>query len=303
MFAQMVELQLQLFFLMFVGFLLQKLGVIAAEARQTLSNLLINVVIPCNIVCSFVEDPDIFSVQLLQNCLIALLISAAIQIIATLGSRLLFLGFPQEQARVMTYGMIVSNSSFIGIPVAESVLGSMGVLYTSIFQIPIRLTMWTAGLSLFTKTEKHTAIRQLITHPCILAVGAGMILMLLPVQLPSFLSGGLQSISRCSTAISMMVIGSILAEVSGTKLLNKAALYFCFWRLIGFTVLAICALQILKVDSLVRSVAVIMTGMPAGSLTAILAEQYDQNAEFAAGLVFWSTLLSMVTIPILSLFL
>ena len=55
---------------------------------------------------------------------------------------------------MLAYGIICSNSSFIGIPVIESLYNSLGVMYTSIFQMPIRFTMWSAGLSLFTVVDK-----------------------------------------------------------------------------------------------------------------------------------------------------
>ena len=60
-------------------------------------------------------------------------------------------------------------------------------------------------------------------------------------------------------------------------------------------------LRLLGVDPIVRGVVVLISGMPAGSTTAILASKYDGDAEFASRMVFVSTLASIVTLPLLCL--
>lgn len=60
------------------------------------------------------------------------------------------------------------------------------------FQIPVRLTMWSSGLALFTHVNRREAYKKLVKHPCIIAVFAGMLLMMLEVRFPVFLENTLR---------------------------------------------------------------------------------------------------------------
>ncbi len=295
---KMLNLQIMLFMLMAIGIIVKKVGIITTENRKSFSNLLINVVLPCNIVSSFTSDINVSS-DLFKNCVLAITLSAIIQIFVTYTNKILFRKVKAERKNVMSYGMICSNSSFIGLPVANELYGNMGVLYTSIFQIPIRFTMWTAGLALFCDVDKKAAFKKLVKHPCIIAIFIGFFLMLIPIQLPEFASDTINSISKCTTPLSMFVIGAILADADIKTMFSKDILYFTFYRLLGLPLLIWFVLIPFHLDKILVSVCVIMSGMPAGSTTSILADQYGGDSMFASQMTFVSTLLSIITIPIL----
>ena len=285
-----------------VGIIVKKAGIITTENRKSFSNLLINVVLPCNIVSSFMSGIEI-SQNLLKNCVLSVLLSAVIQLAVTYANRFIFRKSKPERKNVMSYGMICSNSSFIGLPVADELYGDMGVLYTSIFQIPVRFTMWTAGLALFTDVDRKSAFKKLAKHPCIIAIFVGFFLMILPFSLPGVISDIINSISKCTTPLSMFVIGAILADADIKTMFSKDVLYFTFWRLIGLPLLVWVILMPFRLDRLLVSICVIMSGMPAGSTTSILADQYGGDSMFASQMTFVSTLLSIITIPLFGLLL
>lgn len=293
----MLNLQLMLFTLIIIGILLSKLQIITPANRKKMSDLLIYIILPCNIINSFLSDLNITD-AFFKNCILAVVISALAQVFAIYSSKLFFIKYKKEQKNVCSYGLICSNSSFIGLPVAESLYGSLGVLYTSVFQIPVRFTMWSAGLTLFTDTDTKSAAKKLVTHPCILAVFLGFFLLLAPVELPTFIANTISSISGCTTPLSMFVIGAILADADIKTLFNKHTIYFSFLRLIVFPAIVYLLLLPWNLDSLLVNICVIMTGMPAGSTTSILADQYGCDAAFAAQIIFVSTLLSILTIPV-----
>ena len=299
-FSQMLGLQLQLFILILVGILLKKIGLIDVKGRKMLSDLLIDVILPCSIVASFLSGIDT-SPEFAKNCPLALVICTVIQAAVIFLNRFLFGRFPTNQRSPMAYGLICSNSSFIGLPVVEALYGSMGVVYGSVFQIPIRFTMWSAGLSLFTSVDRKDAIKKLAVHPCILSVFIGLALMLLPVSLPGFALDTINALGRCTIPVSMLVIGSILADADIRTMFSGPILYFTLLRLIVAPLAVYGILSLLRVDPLLLAISVIMTGMPAGSTTSILADKYDCDSVFAAQLVFTSTLLSMVTMPLICL--
>lgn len=297
-FLKMLTLQSQLFILILLGILMAKTGVINGSGRKCLSALLIDLILPCNIVNSFLGGAAV-TADFMRNCLYAFCIGAVIQIAAMLGSRVLFHRFERAKSSVLSYGMICSNSSFIGLPVAEALYGGMGVMYTSIFQIPIRFTMWTAGLSLFTNVERKEALKKLALHPCIIAIFIGLALMVLPTELPSFVMETVSALSRCCIPVSMLVIGSILAGADIRSLFDPKVLWFCFLRLVAFPMVVYGTLYFLSIDPMLKSISVLMTGMPAGSTTSILAEQYGCDSLFASRIVFASTLFSVATLPLL----
>ena len=301
-FLNMLNLQLMLFLLIIVGIVLRKKGIIDDNSKKTISDMLINVILPCNIIESFLCKINI-TASFFKSCIYAVIISLAIQLFATYISKVLFKRYPLEEKNVMSYGMICSNSSFIGLPIANCLYGSMGVLYTSIFQIPIRFTMWTAGLALFTSVNKKDAFKKLITHPCIVSIFIGFILIVCTIKLPTFVSNTISGISKCNVPVSMFIIGSLLADANIKTLFSKKVLYFTSLRLVLFPLLVYIVLKPFNLDPLLVSIAVILTGMPAGSTTSILAEKYDCDSMFASQIIFVSTLFSIITIPLISLLL
>lgn len=299
-FSEMLSLQLMLFVLILVGILVRRCGLLTESGCKMLSSLLINVILPCNIVHAFMSGAEV-GADFAGNCFLMVGLSVIIQILAAVGNRFLFRRFPREKSSVLSYGMLCSNSSFVGLPIAEVLFGDIGVMYTSVFQIPIRFIMWTAGLSLFTDISRRDAVKKLIRHPCIIAVFVGLLLMVLPVELPGFIDDSVTALSRCTTPVSMLVIGSILAYAPIKSLFSAPVLYFSFLRLVAFPLLVYVLLLPFGMDRLLVDICLLMTAMPAGSSTSILANQYGCDAEFASEIIFTSTLFSIVTIPLISL--
>lgn len=299
-FGKVLNQQLVLLLLVLVGLIVKKLRILNRESEKAVSSLLVNVLLPCNIIQSFLGEITI-SAEFVKSCILAILIAACIQIVSVFAGKLLFHHFPQEKQAILRYGLICSNSSFVGMPIAETLYGSLGVLYTSLFQIPIRFTMWTAGLSLFTNVNKKDAFKKLATHPCIVSIFIGIVLMLTRAELPKFLGDTVYSISKTTVSISMITVGSIMADADVKSLFSKSILYYTAVRLIAFPLLVYGALKLLHTEALLVNIAVIMTAMPAGASTSILAEKYDGDAQYAAQLTFVSTLCSIVTIPVISL--
>ncbi len=300
LFTQMIQLQMQILLMLGIGFFLRKKEIVTVEIRKGLSALLINVVLPCTVILSFMND-SIVNSDLLMTCLLAVVISAIIQTVSIIASKFLFNRYEKMDANVLIYGMIVSNSAFIGIPIIQSIYGSEAVMFASVFQIPIIVTMWTIGLALFKPIDHKHALKSVIRNPSVVAVLIGFIIMLTGIKFPIFITKTISSIASCTTAISMFVVGSVLADIEWNNLLDKKVLFFCSIRLIAYPFIVFIVLTFVNAPTLIKAIAVIMTGMPAGSTAAILAEQYGCDAKFAAKLILVSTALSVITIPILCL--
>ena len=296
----MLQTQLTLLIIVAVGFGVTKAGIFSQKTRADVTNIVIYVILPCNIFSSFHKG---LSAETLRQCAVVLFAALGLQLLYIVLNRLLYIKFPLERRVVIQYATIVNNASFMGLPVIGSVFGPIGVLYGSIVLIPMRIFMWTAGLSLFTKTDNKQRIKLLATHPCIWAVIFGFAFAFTPVELPEFLSSAIVAVGSCTMALSMIVVGSILSEVDLKHILDKDCFYYSIIRLIIVPAIVFGTLTLLNVDPTTNGVVVLSSAMPAAVTTAMLAEKYNQDYAFASKTIFTSTILSLVTLPIIAVLL
>lgn len=296
----MFNMQGMLFLLILAGIYARKKGIITSQNRKKFTDLIIEIILPCNIVNSFLID---WSYQILMNCLTVFIAAVTAQIIYVVLSKLLFKKSEKDRQPVLRYAIICSNAGFLGNPIVESVFGSQGLLFASVALIPLRFAMWSSGLRLFTVTNGKSTVRKLMTHPCIIAVFIGFFLMLSQIRLPVFVLKTLSGIGGSNTAISMIVIGSILADIHVKEIMDIELFRFSLIRLIAIPAGIFVIMKLLDMDSLVTGVIVLLAAMPAGSTTVMLAEKYGGNSGYASSCVFLSTVLSLITIPVISLFL
>lgn len=303
MFLKMMNLQIELLLLMLIGFIVKRIKVIDTVQQRGLSELLINVILPATIIKSFISQQNT-SLDVLKNSVIMIVVCLAIQLAIMLVSPLFQRFFDKDKAKIMEYGLLVSNSSFVGLPVIEYMFGLEAVMYASIYLIPMRFTMWTVGISLFSKdSDFKKNIKKVIFHPCIIAVLLGFVLMFLPFTLPATFTETVAIVSRSSTCLSMIVIGAILADINFDHLLDKEIIVFSALRLFILPISVYLILKLIKLDSLLIAISVILTAMPCGSTCPILAQKYNSDYKFAAKLILVSSLLSVVSIPLICLLL
>lgn len=294
-FTGLMNLQLMMFIEIAVGWFLKKKNIITDEGKKVITDLVIDLLLPCNIICAFYIPMD--STILVRGVQV-LIISLLLQLFCTLISATCYNRMEPEKRAVIQYATVCSNAGFLGNPVVEGLYGSLGLLYASIYLIPQRIVMWSAGVSYFTKSpRKKEVFKKVITHPCIVAVGIGIILMATQVQLPTFVVKTVSSIGGCTTAMTMLLIGTIMAGADWKTLVCKTNLWFAAVRLIAIPLVVLVGCVLARIDVTATGVCTVLAAMPAGSTTAILAARYHVEEEFAGKCVVFTTLLSMVAIP------
>lgn len=292
---KLLELQLTVFLLTALGFLFNKIKLFGKEGRKNLTDLVIYLVMPCNIVTGFVSGADADS---LRDCLQILLLSLGLQVFALLYGKWCYRRQPEDRKKSLQYGILCPNAGFLGNPIAEGVYGPTGLMYASVYLIPQRIMMWSEGLALFSgeKSVKKTALK-VVTHPCILACVVGTVLLLTGYTPPDFIMTPVSVVGRCNTALSMLVIGMILGDMDLRACLQKTVLRFTFERLILIPALVLGVTLLLPVSQTTRGVSVLLAAMPAGATTGMLAAKYDRDPAFATALVVFSTLCSVPALP------
>jgi predicted permease len=295
-----LQIQVQIFILVAIGYFSSKKGFFGKAARKDLTNFVIYVFLPCNIFASFASS---LTVDLLKQCVVVLAASFLAQGFYLVLNKFLYNRYPLERRIVMQYATSCNNAGFMGLPVIESVFGDIGTLYGAIVIVPMRIVMWTAGLSLFTKTDKKEQIKRLATHPCIWAVILGVAYLFSPVRLPEFLYGTITMLGRCVTPLSMIIVGGILSEVDMKTVFERPVFYYSALRLVLIPAVIFGVMALLRVDPIATGSVVLSAAMPAATTTAMLAQQYGRDSAFASKLIFVSTLISLVTLPLIGAFL
>ena len=205
----------------------------------------------------------------------------------------------------MEYATLVNNAGFAGLPLVTSIFGDAGAIIGSVYLVPHRIFTWTVGLQIYersSETNIKDAFIKLMKNPSIIAVVLGLVRGLLSIPLPDFMDRGFASIASAVQPMAMIVIGSVIAKVDYKSLIEPGIIKYCVIRLIVIPLIVLGVMKLLQMDPVLTGVVTIMAGMPAGTPTPILAAQYDLNVPFAAKLTFVSIMLSVITSPILMLF-
>ncbi|MFA9465626.1 MAG: AEC family transporter [Velocimicrobium sp.] len=294
--SELLSLQGQMFLLIIVGIVLKNKNILPQNGKIVLSDLLLYFILPCNIINSFRME---FSNDTYGKFGMLLICAILIQVVAYILSRVLYNKEPERIKKVLQYVTIVSNSGFLGLPIVEEIFGTKGLMYASIFIVPMRVMMWTAGIACFTgSADKKAAIKKVIVHPCIIAVYLGLVLLFTQIDLPPVLDKTIRGVGGCTTTISMIVIGLILAEVDFRYLINVEILKIIVVRLIVLPIFALVIAKILGLSEMLTGVVVILTAMPAGSTSAMLAAKYDGDYKFASKCVVSTTIISLLSLSV-----
>ncbi len=298
MYETMANLMGMMFLLIMMGFMLRKFGLITDAGKKCITDVLLYAILPCNIIKAFTAD---LGSDRWKEFAVLLVVAVAVQVLALIICHFCYNRMNAGEKAVYQYATVCSNSGFLGNPVAESVFGSMGLLYASVFLIPQRVVMWTAGVSYFTReTDKRKAYKKILIHPSMIATYIGFIILIFHLAIPTPIYKAVVSLSNCTTAMTMMYVGTILVGVDFKALITKKQLYYNLIRLVIMPAIIWIGCRLLQIDPLITGVGVLLTSMPAGSTTSLLAAKYEADEESAAKCVVLSTLLSIIAIPVWS---
>ncbi len=287
----------ELFLLMGVGLLCHKTGWVKDDGIAQMTNVLVKPVTVCVIVESFLTVP--FD----QTRLTQLLTAAAACVAATaVGGcfALLFRRQPPARRAVLRFGTVFSNSGFMSLPLASALLGEEGVFVVSIYVAVFQCLIWTYGVSLFGAFEKKRVVRQLLTNPGLIGVAVGLPLFLLRVRCPGVLLSPIGMLADCNTPLAMLITGYSLAKMSLKKQPGDGALVASLLlRLLAVPAILLCLLRAAGVTGPLLLACMIPVSAPTASNTALFALLFSADEAYAARLISFSTLCSMLTLPLL----
>lgn len=299
-FYQMLDLQLSVLIYLLVGVFAYKTKIINEENRSQLIHLILSILMPMLVFNSFKN----LTFEILTLGLWALIGSTIIYTVSYFIGAMFFSDLPDRKKRILHYATLVNNAGLGGQPLSYSMYGDLGALFSSIYLVPHRIFMWTAGITILDsdKKESHSAFYKLMRNPSIIAVVLGIIRGLLQIPFPEFLDRAIGTMGSTVSPLAAIIIGSIIADIDFRSLNEKGVFRYTIIRLmvIPFGVLFIS--KIIGLDETLTGVLTIMSAMPAGTTTALLAAQYNLDEELSSKIVFVTTILSIVTVPAMMLF-
>lgn len=287
-----------IFFLIVIGYCCKKRSILNVESTKGFTKFVINISIPFAIISSFNQS---LPKSALKNVGLIFILTIIIYLVSIVLGQILFKKFHIETQKVMKYTTVFSNCAFMGFPILESLMGKIGILYGSVYIVVSSIFLWTYGEGLFLKNKEKKNIKNIFLNPGILSIFIGIVVFFLSSQIPSFLSKSINILGGTTTPISMIVIGSMLADLKVNDIYKGSEIYYIsFIRLVFLPVIVILILKYFHFNKDIIIVCGILTAMPAPANVAMFAEEFDSNTALASKIIFISTILSIITIPMMS---
>ena len=293
------QTMLKLFLLLILGFVLFKCHIFDEYTNKKISALIVNVASPMLIISS------IAGVEGSNKSIVFLMIGAGILmyigfiILGKIINRIF--PFPKKDWPVYECMVVFANTGFMGYPVLLDVFGQEAVFYASLIHMAFNFFVYTYAIMCLTKgddSEFKLNLKQLLT-PGIILIFVGIFIYLFDIQLPSVLMDTINSVGSLTAPLSMMMIGSSLAVYPIKDSFTDWRSYvFAFVRLmiVPFVTMIMC--RLLHIDAYYANITIITNVMPVGSMVLMLATQYNANVKIVTRNIVVSTLLSVITIPI-----
>ncbi len=282
--------------MMLVGFIITKKKKLGEKGTSDMTWILLNVVTPCVIIDSFMKlESGSLS---LENAVLAVFLSFSAIFMGLLISLLFFGKEDDVKKRVLRFCIAFSNCGFMGLPLAQAVVGARGVVYASIFIAVFNFMFWTFGYMLMSG-EKRISVKKVLLNPGILGITIGMIIYGFNISIPEVLFSPIESLSYLNTPIAMIILGHFLSKINFKEIIFDKNLYLtAFLKLIIVPAMSLLLVVIFKPEFALFMCIVVQSCTPSATGTVLFASMLKADANLASKSVALSTVFSLITIPL-----
>lgn len=295
---------LSLFLIMAVGYVAYKVHMLDEQASVYLTKVVLNISIPAQILSSFLENrgqvPTGTVLEVFGLSILSFAVYFGIGIVFLLLARV-----PREQRGVYMFMTVFGNVGFMGYPVITAVFGQEALIYAVIFNVMFNMAVYSFGIMLIGGNQAGGFNPKLLLNvPMVVAVLA-IVLFFTTIQLPSFLMSSLDYMANLTTPLAMLILGATIARIPLRELFDDGRVFvFTAVRLIGVPIVIMGVMHLLGIrQPLVAGTMVILAGTPVATNTTMLAIEYGGDIHLASKGIFFSTILSVLTIPVIAMFL
>ena len=276
-----------------VGVYLSRKGFLSPQGTKDLGAILLRVIIPCVIVKSYITE---FS----RERLLELALSAGLTLLGFILAMVISYLVFGKRRRLENFAASFCNAGFIGIPLAQAIIGEEGVFYIAASVALLNLFQWTYGVYIMADRKDAISAKTIAKNPVVIAIVIGVVLFVSRIPVPGIVTSTLGYIAGMNTPIAMILMGTYLAKLPLKKLLDKRAYGCVLFRLVIIPAVILLVFWVLPVSNAdIALAAFLAAATPVGANICVFAQQYDCDYEFSVVTVCLSTLLSVITVPLL----
>jgi len=285
------------------GYLLMKKGMVNKGSITTLATILLYLCSPMQILYCIQQVE--FTGYMLKYLVITLLLSFVL-----MGSMLLIVFFLtcKKQAdiryRICNTAAVMGNCGFMGVPLLEALMPEypQAVGFAAMFFVSYNILMWTLVSFIITRDKKFISVKKILTNPSVIAMYVAMIFFFTKVHFTGQLGSMIALLNKMCTPLCMLILGMRLALVPIKPIFSDPLQYAAVAvKLIVFPLFVLGVMSLLPLERSYVTGIYIICAAPVGNLVLSFAELLGEGQDTAANVVILSTLLSLVTIPLMML--
>lgn len=299
-----IEQMTVLFIIMLVGYIAFKKDILTESINKKISGIVLYVANPAMILSSVMGDNSKITGESLAVMVMVTIVAYMLLItISFIVPRI----FMIDKDSINTYSIMIvfSNISFMGMPIVRSLVGESGLLYAAIYVIPFNVLIYTYGIAMLksnreNKNDGRQMGKSIINIGTIASIIA-IVIFMVDVPIPYVISESCDMLGNLTAPLSMMVIGASFATINIGKLFKdvRLLLFFLFKQFI-IPIVGITILRLFINDEMIVDVMFVMLATPVASMVAMLTQEYDGDFMLATRGVALSTIISVISIPIIS---
>lgn len=284
-----------LFVLIAIGFICSKTKILKDNMVKGLTDIILYIVSPCVIINSYQRE---FEPEMLNGLLIALAASAASFAVDILLVHILVHDKDKKREGVLRFGAVFSNCGFMSLPLQNALLGADGVFYGTTYIAVVNILLWTYGVCVMSGDTKNISVKNIITNPGIIGTILGVVIFVFSVKLPSVISEPLRYLAALNTPIPMLIIGYHLAHTR-IKISGAPTIISIIFRLIISPAIMLTGLYLFGIRGPIMVACVVAAAAPYAATTTMFSEKFGGDTALSAACVSVTTLISVLTMPLI----
>ena len=196
--------------------------------------------------------------------------------------------------------------------IVSSLLGAQYIIYVAVYMLVFNLIIYTYGISLVRRSlsdgsapalSMSARLRQIFGNTGVLASLITIVLFVTGISLPENVQKFINYMGNPCVPLSMILIGCSLAASSLSRIFQEVRLYgFAFIKMFAIPIVASFVIRLLPFDPVILTLFIIMLALPSGSMVVLITEEYNGNVQLASAGVVLTTIVSLFSIPVVSLF-
>ncbi len=293
----MFNLMFKVFFVVAAAYFLYRRGALTAQDQKSATNILMKFVVYFIVIMSSQQE---FSLEAVQAILITgvygvLYFLLGIPAVVLLSRRL---GLEESKRRVFVSSVMFCNITFFGYPILQELYGNIGLLCAIMFSMIYNLLFYSWDMS-YLGNRGRMSLRSLFSNKIAIASLLALVMYFLQIRIPEPLNSTFSAVSALTMPLSMIIIGCNLAQSGVWRIIRDRELYLpTLMRVVAVPAVVFAVMSALPVDPLIVRISTIIAALPAGSMTSIVASDYDCAPEYATNLMVQSMLAMAVALPL-----